>query len=33
VRDPNTGKAVAVKRGERVRKINRGPDGRAIGVE
>lgn len=33
VRDPNTGQAVAVKRGARVRKIVRGPDGRAIGVQ
>jgi hypothetical protein len=32
VRDPS-GMAVAVKRGDRVRKINRGPDGRAIGVQ
>lgn len=33
VRDPNTGRAIAVKRGERVRKIARGPDGRAIGLQ
>ncbi|MGL4649802.1 MAG: hypothetical protein ACRC1H_10370, partial [Caldilineaceae bacterium] len=33
VRDPQSGRAVAVKRGDRVRKINRGPDGRAIGVQ
>lgn len=33
VRDPNTGQAVAVKRGARVRKIVRGPDGRAVGVQ
>lgn len=32
VRD-QSGVAIAVKRGERVRKINRGPDGRAIGVQ
>ncbi len=32
VRD-QTGRAVGVKKGERVRKINRGPDGRAIGLQ
>lgn len=33
VRDPQTGRAIAVKRGNRERKIVRGPDGRAIGVQ
>lgn len=33
VRDPNTGRAVAVRKGDVVRSIQRGPDGRAIGLQ
>jgi hypothetical protein len=33
VRDPNTGRAVGIKRGNKVRSIVRGPDGRAVGVQ
>lgn len=33
VRNPQTGRAEGIKRGERVRKIARGPDGRAMGIQ
>jgi hypothetical protein len=33
VRDPNTGKAMGIKRGSKTRSIVRGPDGRAVGVQ
>lgn len=33
VRDPQTGRATAVRKGSRTRQIVRGPDGRAIGVQ
>jgi hypothetical protein len=33
VRDPQSGRALAVRRGAKERKIVRGPDGRATGVQ
>lgn len=33
VRDPQSGRAVGVKRGEVVREIKRGPDGRVVGLQ
>lgn len=33
IRNPQTGRAEGVRKGNKVRKINRGPDGRAIGLQ